>query len=183
MDIISNIPAADAAEIYYLTWGVKPNFTTPQLKSATRQTNSKLGAPYWNTDANGREYFLPVQIGVVDLPAPFISTQSDTLIVETPMVAGDGSVKELITQESRKLRVRGICYDTTGNWPEEQINLLMQLDNVKQTYEIENVLAAIAGITHVVIARLSILETKGKRGMVPYEMELIDDKPFNLIIT
>lgn len=132
---------------------------------------------------------MPVRLNGVELPLPVIRISGRKNIVETSLVNRQGTVKELISSDDYRISIRGICLGDGSNWPEEQITMLEELFKLNQSVKISNVLTDIflvrpdrSGSDSVVITDLTIMETKGFKGVVPYSMELVSDAEFELII-
>ena len=150
-------------------------------------SSSKLNAtPFTDLD-RGREYFLPVYLGGVQLPLPLIRIQGRKNIVETAMVNREGTVKELISTDDFRISIRGLCVGMNNQWPEDDITALQKLYAKNKSHSIACVLTDIfllkpkrEGSDKVVINDLEILETRGFKNVVGYRMDLTSDNPFSL---
>ncbi|MFN4249055.1 MAG: DUF6046 domain-containing protein [Flavipsychrobacter sp.] len=172
----------DINELFLKVYGyVPPSFTAETLPQ--RKETSDKGAPYYAKDELGREYYMPVSLGVFDLPLPLISIDMRKVIVDTPMVNREGTVKELITTSDYRIRIRGICCGENGQYPEEQVQLLADLFKQNRALDIENVLTALFDIEQAVITDMTINEVKGFKGVVGYQLDLLSDAPFELIVS
>lgn len=158
--------------------------TTPER----RETNIK-GSPFYAKNANGNEVFLPIWLIHEDgskflLPNTVSSFTSKTTIVETPMVSRQGTVKEEISVDDWEINVKGIIVSTDDDYPDQQVYDLNQLKVASITFGIENARASLLLEENemVVIKSLTFPELKGMKNIQPFEMNLVSDIDFELII-
>lgn len=191
------VTAFDIKRAFEDAFGFAPlNFDVEQIELHREGDFSKLNSPYYITDAKGREIFLPVKLGGVQLPLPVIKLSGQKTIVETPLVNRRGSVKELISIEDYRITIKGIMLGDNGRYPEEQLFIMRDLWERNEALTIENILTDIFLIRpsedgtpsdgepdKVVIAKFDPMETKGFKGMIPYQLDLIADQELELIVS
>lgn len=173
------------AQLFHEAFGIaiNPKIDVPAMPERRRM--SGLDEPYYAKQANkfgGREWFLPVKVGVVQLPLPLITVDAARDIVKRKMKAIDGELKTNLGKKDYTITVRGVCVGENGEWPEEEVTRLYELEDYGITMPISNVVTAIFGIEHVVVERLRIFETKGYKSVVPYQVEMTSDKEYELIV-
>jgi len=180
--MIAEFPIPQLFEQFF---GISPRFDAEALPIPSQ--SAKLGSPYYAQDALGRNYFMPVKLGDLELPLPVIRINARKNIVETTMVNRQGTVKELISVDDYKISIRGICLGNSQQWPEELVAGLQDLFALNKAVSIRCPLTDIflktkarGGSDKAVITHLDILETKGFKGVVPYQIDLISDSEFVL---
>ena len=145
---------------------------------------SKLGAVITNRLPNGAEAFCPVKIRhqgrVFDLPNSTISMTARKRIVETPLVARRGSVKELIQIEDYIFQIRGIALtqdDEENELPQEAIAALNDLYNINEPVELENAFTEIflQADNKVVISEMDLPSMQGISGAQAYSFKVSSD--------
>lgn len=150
------------------------------------------GAPYYATDAHGKEYFLPVTLTspgrTIELPYPVISITSRKTIIETPLTERRGTVKELINIQDYEINIKGFIISDTNDFPETAITLLRDLYEQNTAVSITNPITDIfllrtdrKGSDQVVIKEIRLPPITGIKNIRPYELVLVSDEPFNLI--
>lgn len=161
-------------------------------KPVTQADNSKYteNLPYLKSLA-GTPLYMPTgfNIGgsVVQLPdEPIITCSTRKNIVETTLAGNTrrGTVKEIINTDDWKINIKGLCIDYTKNgYPEQQCDFIQQLYDKNSAIRIINyMLNSVFSIRNVVITSLAWLPMPGKPYSQAYEMELISDEDFLLII-
>lgn len=172
-------------QLFFDVFGIAMNPKVDVPQTADRKRMSNLDEPYYAKQANkfgGREWFLPVKVGVVQLPLPLITVDAAREIVKRKMKAVDGDLKTNLGKRDYTITVRGMCVGENGAWPEEEVTRLYELEDYGIAMPISNVVTAIFGIEKVVVDRLRIFETKGYKGIVPYQIEMTSDKEHSLIV-
>jgi hypothetical protein len=176
-------------------FGIVPEqFQFPQLP--VPEVAGSKGAPLYDTDANGRSYFMPVYVGfdrdsMIALPYPTISAEVAPRIIDTELTEQNGLVSELISIGAYRFMVRGLMIGTNGQWPEDQIaalnNLMVQMQQQQQPLIIECALTDIFLLgtsanasDRVTIRSLRFPNARGDIKVKPYEMELVSDAQFSL---
>lgn len=189
-------------DLYEQAFGYKsPAFELPQIPgtdgkipdSGGSYSNrhpriSSVGAPYFSTDKLGREYYMPVLLGGVELPHPVISVHGRKNIVETPLVQRRGKVKELINTDDYVISIRGLIFNNTDEFPEKEVRDLKDLFELPESLVMESAITDIfllqpdrKGYDKVVIKSFSFPEMRGIMNVRPYELELVSDEDFTLI--
>lgn len=184
------------AEIFEQAFGYKSSAFEPKFKQLPyavyedepyNKRSSANGQPLVSRDNLGREYYMPVGLGKVELHHPVIQVTSKKNIVETPLVERQGTVKELISIEDWEISIRGLIIDPNNQYPEDDIKKLVDLFYRNEAVEIENAITDIMlkraerkGNNMVVINELNFPEVRGVMNVRPYELKLVSDTPFDL---
>lgn len=154
-----------------------------------RKETSDTGSPYYAIDqATGREYYLPVTLGNMELPHPVLMIEGRKIIVETPLVERKGTVKEIINQDDYIIRIRGIILNTEPHFPEAAVSQLTRLFEQNRELAISNVITDIflatperGGSDFVVVKDFRLVPTPGVKASCGYELTLVSDEAFTLI--
>jgi len=172
-------------KIFKDTWGYNPAVFDVNAQNIIRQPqqSSKM-ANYFGRDLSGRSYFMPVKLGQVDLPNPVIKVTNKKTIVETALVGRIGTVKELIGQEDYKINIKGIIIMEDSTYPEDMIATIHELYSRNTSLTISSALTNIflTDNNSVVITDISWPEIAGVQNVKTYEMNLLSDRPFELIL-
>lgn len=178
----------DLGELFNKTWGYKPQAFELDPVPA-RKEFADLGSPYYGIDANGREYYMPVELGGYELPHPVIKINSRKNIVETELTEFDGTVKELINNGDWSIVIRGFIISEDKEYPEQVINDLMELYLRKEALEIRSAITDIylvtpdrQGFDRAVIYSCDFPDAPGVQNVRAYEFVLKSDKPFDAYI-
>lgn len=153
-----------------------------------REQNIK-GSPFYALNPNGNEVFLPIwlikpngeKVLLSNTVSSFVSKIS---IVETPMVNRKGSVKEEISIDDWDINIKGIIVSKDYDYPDQEVYELNQLKEMGVALGIENARASLLleEKEMVVIKSLTFPELKGMKNVQPFEMNLVSDIEFDLII-
>lgn len=148
----------------------------------SEKTSSDFGSTLRKRDAQGRWYFMPVELGNVEIPNAVISIRGKKTIVETAMVGRKGTVKELISVDDYEIRIAGVCLDT--DFPERQINALKELYDINESVTLKCALTDIFldEEDKVVIRNIDFAEMRGSETAQAFTMELVTDRSFELIM-
>jgi len=152
---------------------------------------SEKGVAYWGANMQGRRMFMPIWLSAVDnnalaylLPNTMMSLSVRANIVTTRLVNRHGTVKEEISDDDWEIRIKGVLIGEGNNYPEEEMQRLVDWRNQRQAFNIQNVKTTIClgDNEKVVIDRLHFPENRGYQNTQPYEMDLLSDKEFSLYI-
>jgi len=161
------------------------NFNAESLR---REVNLN-GVPFYAKNNNGNEVFMPIWLIKEDGSKLLLSnTVSDMTsqknIVETPLVNRKGTVKEEISVSDWVINVKGIIVSADVNYPDAQVQELNELYDLGTALGIQNARTSLvlAGDEMVVIKNLKLREIKGVKNIQAFEMQLISDLNFELII-
>lgn len=173
----------DIPALFYVTFGMNlsPKFNVNAPEIPRLEQESKLGVPLYKT-IRGKEYFLWTKLAGIQLPLPVMSIETSNMWAVRRMKNRKGSVKGYLGKDDYYITIRGFCLGPNGLWPEEEIELIRDLDNKTEAVEIENALTALLGIEHVTIMRCRLLEPRGFTGVQAYQMELLSDFPQTFIV-
>ncbi len=158
----------------------------PQL-----ETLSNKGVAYYALSPEGRRVFMPIWLSTADnnalmylLPNTVMSMGVKANIVTTRLVNRHGTVKEEIADDDWEIRIRGVLVGKGNNYPEGEMQQLIEWREKRQAFNIQNVKTAIAlnEDEKVVITRLNFPENRGFQNTQPYELEMVSDKEFSLFI-
>jgi len=161
----------------------------------TRQNNGfAAGTAYYGKDQLGREVYLPITITYPDLTNnnlpkdlvlnyAVIAVTSRKKIVETPMTERKGTVKELIQIEDYRITIKGFLINTKSNQlPEVDVTNLRMVYECNLPVKLKCALTDIfLGSDQVVITDFNFPDVKGVKNVRPFELQLVNDAPFNLI--
>lgn len=191
----------DLADLYKQTFGTnakilfKDNTTQSgsdnklkfESKPAESNQYSKLGTPFYEKvegDALGREFFLPVTLGGLKLPYCVVRITCKKTIVETALVNRKGTVKELINTEDYNIKLRGFVIGENNELPDQAITDLKDLFEKDESVVLRNALTDIflTGDDKVVIKSIDFPEVKGVKNVRPFEMDIVSDSEFTLIV-
>lgn len=133
---------------------------------------------YWTFDEQGRKSNRQL------FPLCTVSAAVSKLIVKTPLVGKNGSVKELIRSEDATFNVRGLCIGYDGTYPETAVSLIIALSQSNQSIEIAHPVVSkfSQGAMRVVIESMNFPENKGIQNVVPFEMTFVSDNILELTI-
>lgn len=145
---------------------------------------SSLGSSLEGKTEFGTPYFLPVKLNGIELPFPLINITAKKRIVQTPLVGRRGTVKELINIEDYAITIKGIAIEKDNRFPEFSITQLKELFEENVSVPIQCALTDIflQEDDSVVIQSLNLPDMKGIEHAQAYEMKLISDQDFELII-
>ncbi len=187
----------DLASLFAKAFGYETHAFEPKFDTLpTRVTNSSKGAPYYDTDVTGREYFLPAIIiyttaageeKIYTLPNPVISISGRKNIVETALTERNGTVKEIINVQDYDIVIKGIIVDHNSAYPEADVATLIEIFESNTAVQLANALTDILlihpdrkGSDNVVIKELSFPPVTGAKYVKPYQLTLVSDAIFNL---
>lgn len=149
---------------------------------SNERTHSDLGSVLRKKDANGRWYFMPIEINGIEMPNAVISIRGKKTIVETPMVGRKGTVKELISVDDYEIRIAGVALDS--DFPDRQVNELNELFNVNEAVTLKCALTDIFldEEDKVVIKSIDFAEMRGCETAQVFTMDMVTDRSFELTI-
>lgn len=184
----------------YKSAAFEPNIDAVRGNKAGQRTEeSATGAKYYNVDAAGREYYLPVLMRYrraadaltteLWLPHPIVSVTSRKTIIETPLTERRGTVKEVINIMDYDITIRGFVINEAANeYPEAGVKALRELYEHNGALYMQNAVTDIfllgtdkKGSDKVVIKDISFPEHAGVKHVQAYQMMLVSDQPFNLV--
>lgn len=158
-------------------------------ETTARREYNIVGASFYGINNNGSEVFMPIRLIRPDGSKLLLqNTVSDfsnkKTIVETPLVNRKGTVKEEISVNDWEINVKGIMVSSDFDYPDEQVNELDELYELGVGLGLENARASLLlkGNEMVVIRSLRLPELKGMKNVQPFEMVLVSDWAFDLII-
>ncbi len=124
-----------------------------------------------------------------NLPYPIISISSRKTIVETPLTERRGTVKELINIQDYEITIKGFIVAAANEFPESEVITLRSVYEQNQALSIQSPLTDIFllrpdrnGSDQVVIRELTFPPVTGVKNVRPYELKMVSDEPFNVII-
>lgn len=172
----------DIPALFRVTWGmdIGKRFDAEPLPDKYQQVTD-MGLPLYKT-VYGKPYFMWVKLGGFQLPVPTIAIDERHKWTVRDMPARDGSAKGYHGKADYLINIRGFCLGSNGMWPEEQIKILDALSEQGGALEIENPRTAMLGIEYATIMGIRWPETRGFTGVQAYELELLSDKPFTLLV-
>lgn len=146
---------------------------------------SALGTPIFDfikfkagEDSEGIEY---EGLDLVDAPLIDISRQKK--IVESSIQGRKGSVKEKITTQDFKVRIRGLLVNHDGEDPPyDKMEALNDLIEVDESLEVESRLFELLGIYNLVITGHDFPALEGVSNVQPFVLTCTSDEPLELLI-
>lgn len=163
----------------------------PVLQAHSRQLTSYLGTPFFQQvilitqdksfsgnfkDDDGLQGF--------DLPdGPMVDISLSRTIVKTPRAGKNvrGTVKEYISADDYKIRIRGLLVNYDGQHPPiEDTARLNQLCNIPEALEVQNELLNAMGIYNLVIENLELPSFEQFTNVQPYVISAVSDTPIEL---
>lgn len=189
------MPSFDLRDVFKKAFGYEApaNFTIE--KAAARKEQSNLGQPFYGTDAQDREHFLPVYINKMLLPFAVVGIQPKKTIVETPMPERGGSVIEIISVENYAINIKGILISDDNNFPEKEIMELEKLFKINASVELRSAITDIwlrggtkedeklnDQLHQVVIKEIPLPPVAGVEHARPFEIVCVSDMIFTLEI-
>lgn len=169
----------DLPEQYKALYGVKAE--SFGLQKDERRT--ALGDRLFRKAPHGY-FFMPVNLGGIELWNPIMRMTTRKTVIETPMVERPGSVKEIISPDDWIINIRGIIKRPDGIWPDAELDDLNSMWLRNEAIPINSVMTSIFmnGEENVVITNLSIPDRPGQTEAVVYELEMTSDIKFDLEI-
>lgn len=152
------------------------------------KASSKLGSPFYGIADTGREYFLPVTLGGVELPFPVLRLQARKKLIETEMVEVGASAIEYIGIDNYFISIRGLILGNGRNFPEDKVQELRDLFVRNEPLSLRNAVTDIflitkerKGFDYVVIKDFDFPPAPGVKNVRGYEINMISHTPFSLI--
>ena len=144
---------------------------------AAERTRGNGGSAYYATDVYGRQYYMPVSLGTVELWFPVVSIELGRTTESTRMVERRGSVHEIINTEDIVINVKGLIVGYNNQFPEDELTALNELFNLKGSLSIRSVITDIflQADDKVIIQKVPITPKIGVKHVIPYEMNLVSD--------
>lgn len=135
-------------------------------------------------DYYGKPYFMPIRLNGIWLPnSPTMSLIPSKTIKSTILPGGERSVKELISINDYKLQIRGFAINFEDNdYPYDDVEILKNLFMVNKSIQIYSDLCEIFEINNVVIEGMNFPEMVGVQNVQPFEISLLSDDDFEVII-
>ena len=131
------------------------------------------------------EYALPTKLDGWQIPQePVISISGGKNIIETQLNRGDRvqNVIEEVNLNNYSLRIRGIIINEEDfdQYPEEDVRRLREICEKPGSITIDNGLAAVCGISKVVIRKFDFHDVEGYLGAQAFELDCLSDEDFEL---
>lgn len=144
-----------------------------------------FGAEY--SDRNsifGTPLFMPTKLDDFWLPnEPMVTISVQNTIVKTVLTGVKGSVKELINTEDYAIKIQGlIINEGFDDYPEEQVRILRDIIEKRDSVAISNRMLTLFGITQVVIDSCSFIGVEGQQNCQAFEISCTSDWPLELIL-
>lgn len=116
-----------------------PNDTNYDIgKSAPEEKlYTDKGSPLRNEDLKlGTYYFMPVYINRIEIPNAIISLSQSKIVIKTPLVGRNGTVKEFIAMDDFQIEVLLTLVGQNNEYPEKEIEQIEQLWRVNEAVDI-----------------------------------------------
>ena len=144
---------------------------------------------FYGLNNNGNEVFMPIWLednaGIKFMLQNTVSSiTSKKTIVETQLVNAQGNVKEEISMDDWDINVKGIIVSPDRDYPDQQVFDLKEIYKSGESLGIENARTSLLfeGNEKVVIKNLKVPELKGMKNVQAFELDLVSDIEFKLII-
>lgn len=141
---------------------------------------SNIGASILGTNHLGIPYFMDVVIDDVILPnEPLITFSKQKLIIETAVEGVEGTVKEFISASDYRIKIQGVCMlPKAKEYPREQVENITALFDKNQALNFSNRLAAIFGISQIVLKSITWGKMQGQPYSQSYSIDAVSDRDF-----
>lgn len=170
------------ADIFRRAFGFTPQEPFRVEQATPRRESSDLGQPYYDSDAQGLEHFMPVRLQGWLIPFAVVSVTPRKTIVSTPMVERSGSVHEIISTDDLIINIKGILMDPGDDYPEAQVRQLYDIFKINASVRLRSAKTDIFlnGGDEVVIRDVPLPATPGIQHIQPFEINCVSDTIFNL---
>lgn len=178
----------DILGLFEQYFGYRPvNFNFPPAPVPNKYAD--LGSKYFSRDATGREYYMPIFLGKMELPNAVMRISGQKEILKTPLQGQRGTVKELINIDDYQITIRGLIIGEEPKYPEGLVKRMRALYERNEAVELRCPISDIflvtperKGFDKVVIEAIDFPEVNGTMNVRPYEIRLISDEEFDLFI-
>jgi len=157
--------------------------------NADRREYNIKGSPFYAANNNGNEVFMPIWLIKPDgskflLQNTISSFVNKITMVETPMVNQKGTFKEEISIDDWDINIKGIIVSPDLDYPDQQLYDLNQLKEMGVRLGIENARASLLLDERetVIIKSIKVPEIKGMKNVQAFELDLVSDLYFEIII-
>ncbi|MCT4638193.1 MAG: DUF6046 domain-containing protein [Bacteroidales bacterium] len=118
------------------------------------------------------------------LPLPTFKITGTKNIVSTPLAAGVGSVKELVSVNGFIIEVSGLIYSSAQEYPQKEIAEFKKIWKHNDVVTLQNVVMAefLEEKDNVVVKEVEISDEKGILNGIPYKLKFESNNPIELII-
>lgn len=128
----------------------------------------------------------------LELPiTTFVDFSRQKTVVETALVGGKGTVKELIGAEDWRITIRGVI--TPGSltdevqldanrYPREEVSRLNELAELPISLPVVSEVFTILGIENIVIKSISLPSLDGFPSVQPFVLDCVSDAPLELFL-
>lgn len=140
------------------------------------------GVPLYEKLKGGGVAFMPVWIEDNLLPITRMSIARRKITNLTPMTGKKGSVKELVRADDYEILIQGIAFGHDKIYPEEEIILLEQLQSLNRSLSMRSALTDIFIQDGYAVVTDFRLPPSRSEHVQPWEMKLLSDEIFDLII-
>jgi len=149
-----------------------------------KEINKGKAPLYTNDPDNGKLIFQPIWINDVLIPVARVWGGCKKIIVETPLIARRGSVKELIRFDDYRFTIQGLCVGLKKEYPETQIEKLNDIFNIKESVKIKNAfIDSLVKADDFIIEDISFPDMRGVEHVKAFEMRIVSDSIFDLTET
>lgn len=139
---------------------------------------------WWSKNDLGRWVFCPVKLDGLYMPNPLISITGQKNIVDTPLINGEGSVKEIIQTNDYQIKILIVCASNDGTYPDDQVK------NIRDKWKLDSVLTLESPVTDFFIQKennfvLKDIDVPAVRGVMNtqvIELSGVSDTYFELEI-
>ncbi|MEI6900643.1 MAG: DUF6046 domain-containing protein [Bacteroidota bacterium] len=182
--LVAGAPAIQAGWKSYTSIPVPVKHEDYEITMNVPRKTSNLGYELYAKNLLGVEMFMPITLGGLLLQNTIMSLHLKTTIVETPLINRKGTVKEQISIDDWDIRIKGMIVAKDNEYPDDEVKKLYDVIRKDEALEIKSVLTSIclASDEKVVVKDFSLSEMRGIQHAQGFEMNLVSDLKFELII-
>lgn len=120
---------------------------------------------------------------ILEIYEVFISVHQPKNIIKTHLAGADGTVKEYIGLGDYQISLRGqLVSNRKDVRPDEDLHQLLQWLDYPDAFDVVSSFLTKFGIRRVVVESYNIAQNEGMRNVVPFRIEMVDDRGEELII-
>jgi hypothetical protein len=140
-------------------------------------------APVYTSDPSNSNklLFLPIWINDTLIPVARVWGGCKKVIVETPLIARRGTVKELIRFDDYRFTIQGFCVGLKKEYPESQIEQINRYFNMQEPVKVKNAfIDTVAQTEDFIIEDINFPDMRGVEHVKAFEMKITADSIFDL---
>ena len=164
------------------------NFVLPELLPEPKDINySYLGTPVFSPlQIKGGSYVSKgkrINYEGMDLRIVLMDITIGKNIVETPIVGGQGTVKELIGLTDIMVNIKGVLVGQNGESPDEEKQKLVNICNLPVDVEVISPMLRIFKVYNLVIKTATFTQREGFKNIQAFELSCSSNQPIEAQIS